>query len=227
MDRYSHNPALYAWQVENEPFNRAGPHQWWIDSNFVHQEVLTVKRLDSRPVILTAFGSFNLVVDRGSGHRGLSLSSLLGFDTDGAEQESLGSIGKGDIFGLDVYNRIGFRLLGRDLVSSAGRDWSSRATAWVGRAERQRKDAWVTELQAEPWEASPVSYAHPKSISPRGVVTNFHAVADGGYDTVLLWGSEYWLWRARHGDNRWVRAVGAILRQESNAAPLKPGLKRA
>jgi len=34
----------------------------------------------------------------------------------------------------------------------------------------------------------------------------------------LLWGSEYWLWRADHGDSRWVDTVKSVLAQEA-AAP--------
>jgi hypothetical protein len=33
-----------------------------------------------------------------------------------------------------------------------------------------------------------------------------------GVETVLLWGSEYWLWREENGDPRWVDSVSMGLR---------------
>jgi hypothetical protein len=216
VTRYRDNPALVAWQVENEPLNPAGPHRWYIGLNLLRAEVGVLKALDSRPVIVNAFGHFNMLFDRTSNRSGFDLKSLLGFEADSAEAQSLGVLGPGDILGLDVYTEIGYRFLGQDGVSHAGSDWASKAGHWRAVALGQGKQAWITEAQAEPWEASIDSYGDPKSTVAADIQTRFASLQARGFGTVLLWGSEYWLWRADNGDSSWLDAVRQIL--AANAA---------
>jgi hypothetical protein len=220
VKRYRSNVAVLAWQVENEPFNRAGPHRWYIDPAFVREEAATVRALDWRPVIVNVFGHFNMLFDQASSRRGLDFRSLLGFDADQAERDSLGVLAPGDILGLDVYTGIGYSFLGQEHVSHAGSDWSDQVGRWRDFAQRQRTQAWITEAQAEPWEASSRSYAAPRSFAPDEVGKVFAELKDEGYTTILLWGSEYWLWRADAGDPRWLQAVTRILRDEARSRAL-------
>ncbi|HYM51467.1 MAG TPA: hypothetical protein VET65_12975, partial [Candidatus Limnocylindrales bacterium] len=129
--RYRNNRALSAWQVENEPFNRAGPQRWWIDSRFVKEEMDGVRLLDHhrRPIILNAFSHFNLIFDRASNRNGLDLPSLLGFGGDTAAKDSLALLHSGDVFGLDVYTAIGYQFLGANHLSRADPDWPDRLDA--------------------------------------------------------------------------------------------------
>src|SRR5207253_9488179 len=46
--RYRDNPALVAWQIENEPFNRAGPPRLWIDAKFPRDEIPSARQLGGR-----------------------------------------------------------------------------------------------------------------------------------------------------------------------------------
>jgi hypothetical protein len=218
VSRYQDNPQLVAWQVENEPLNPAGPHRWYIGKELVAQEVATVKAADQRPVIVNAFGHFNMLFDRTSNRSGFDLKALLGFESDTAEALSLGLLGKGDVLGLDVYTEIGYNFLGQVGVSHAGSDWASKAGHWRGNAVKQGKQAWITEAQAEPWEASITSYGDPKSTVAEDIGTRFKAIRAEGFGTILLWGAEYWLWRADNGDSSWLEAVRGILR-ENAAAP--------
>ena len=220
--RYRDNRALIAWQVENEPFNRAGPDRLWIDANFVRDEIASVRQLDGqhRPIIINAFSHFNLVFDRASARQDFDLRQVLGFDADGAERDGLSVLKRGDVLGLDVYTAIGYQFLGKDHLSTADADWPDRLARVRELAKRQGTQAWITEAQAEPWESSPDSYTNPKSTSPQAIRTIFANLKDAGYGTVLFWGSEYWLWREDRGDPRWVDTVKSILRQESNAPAL-------
>jgi hypothetical protein len=218
VQRYRGNRALYAWQVENEPFNHAGPHRWWIDRQTVSKEAAVVRRLDVRPVVVNAFGRFNIMVDRGAGHSGLNLGSLLGFDADSAEKDSLGVLGPGDILGLDVYTAIGYKFLGQERLTRASSDWALQAGKWRTTAHGQGKRAWVTEAQAEPWEPGSPGVAHPRSTSPEEMSRLFQGLKGEGYGTVLLWGSEYWLWRADQGDDTWMNAVHRMLLAETAAS---------
>jgi len=217
--RYRDNRALIAWQVENEPFNRAGPHRLWIDAAFLANEIATVRRLDEhqRPLIVNAFSHFNLLFDQASARHPFDVRELLGFQADSAERDSLAVLHKGDILGLDVYTAIGYRFLGQNRLSRADSDWPDRLGSLHGLAASQGKQAWITEAQAEPWEASKDTYTNPKSTSPAAIRSIFNNLADSGYGTVLLWGSEYWLWRADHGDSRWLVTVRRILYDEARA----------
>ena len=219
--RYRANPALVAWQVENEPLNPAGPHRWYIGQDLLAREVTAVKGADAtRPVIVSAFGHFNMLFDTASNRSGFSLGGLLGFESATAESQSLGLLGRRDILGLDVYTEIGYSILGQGGVSHAGSDWAAKAGHWRGVASSQGKRAWVTEAQAEPWEASIASYADPKSTLAGGIGSRFDSIRAEGFGTILLWGSEYWLWRADNGDPSWLDAVRGILAENAGAPPL-------
>jgi len=215
--RYRDNPMLVAWQVENEPLKPAGPHRWFIGRDLLAAEVTVLKGLDSQPVIVNAFGHFNMLFDRTSNRSGFDLKALLGFESDTAEAQSLGVLGRGDILGLDVYTEIGYNLLGQDGVSHAGSDWAAKAGHWRGVALGQGKQAWVTEAQAEPWEASINSYGDPKSTTAKDIESRFASIRAQGFETVLLWGSEYWLWRADSGDSSWLDSVNRILAANAGA----------
>ncbi len=219
VTRYRENPALVAWQVENEPFNRAGPQRWWIDRGFLQEEIAAVRSLDDRdrPVIVNAFGHFNLLFDQASSRNGFDFKNVLGFDGDSAERQSLAVLRPGDILGLDVYTAIGYRFLGQDHLSRADVGWPDQIGRWRLAADDERKQAWITEAQAEPWEASPKTYTDPRSISPSQIASIFSNLKDAGYKTILLWGSEYWLWRADNADPSWLETVQQILRGETKA----------
>src|ERR1700682_157371 len=217
--RYRDNPALVAWQVENEPFNRAGPQRLWIDAEFLRDEIASVRQLDGhhRPLIVNAFSHFNLVFDQASARQGFDFRQWLGFDADSAERDGLSVLGRGDVLGLDVYTAIGYQFLGRDHMSHADGDWPDRLARVRELAHKQGKQAWITEAQAEPWESSNLNYANPKSTSPQAIRGIFDNLKDAGFSTVLFWGSEYWLWRADHGDSRWIETIKGILRDEARA----------
>ena len=221
--RYRDNPAIVAWQVENEPLNPAGPHRWFIGRDLLAAEVAALRQVDDRrPAIINAFGHFNMLFDRASNRSGFDLRSLLGFESDTAEAHSLGVLGKGDILGLDVYTEIGYNFLGQEGVSHAGSDWASKAGHWRGIALEQGKQAWITEAQAEPWEASMNSYGDPRSTAAEDIHSRFASIRAEGFGTILLWGAEYWLWRADNGDSSWLDAVTGILAENSSASSLLP-----
>jgi hypothetical protein len=220
--RYRDNPSLIAWQVENEPFNRAGPQRLWIDAEFLRGEIARVRQLDGhhRPVIVNAFSHFNLVFDQASARQGFDFRQWLGFDADSAERDGLSVLGRGDVLGLDVYTAIGYQFLGSDHMSRADGDWPDRLARLRDLAHKQGKQAWITEAQAEPWESSDLNYADPKSTSPKAIRDIFNNLKDAGFGTVLFWGSEYWLWRADQGDARWIDTIKGILRDESRASAM-------
>src|SRR6202011_1620392 len=114
----------------------------------------------------------------------------------------------------------GSRSPGHDGVSHAGSDWAAKAGHWGHVARAQGKQAWITEAQAEPWEPSIASYGDPKSTLADDIPSRFASIRAQGFGTILLWGSEYWLWRADNGDTTWLDSVKGILAQNAAAPSL-------
>ena len=222
--RYAASPAVVAWQVENEPFNRAGPHRWWIAPSFLQREVAAVRMLSPKPVVLNTFGHFDMRLDQASSRNGVSLAGLLGFDAQSAERDALDCLQPGDVLGVDVYTRIGYTFLGGRQVATASADWTDRLDHWSSTAAAERKRLWVTEAQAEPWEPDSTTAAAPISFSPADMLATFDALRDNGDQTVLLWGAEYWFARAQAGDTRWLDNANLILRGEAKAPPIGDSL---
>ena len=106
------------------------------------------------------------------------------------------------------------------ILGRAGNDWADQAGRWHAIAQKQHKTAWVMEAQAEPWEASATSFADPRSFHPSDMIDVFNGLKEEGFTTILLWGAEYWLWRADNGDSSWLDAVQGLLHQNLAAPSL-------
>ncbi|MFM7423393.1 MAG: hypothetical protein ACKO7W_00045 [Elainella sp.] len=60
---------------------------------------------------------------------------------------------------------------------------------------------------------------HP-SASPTRTVQLVNQLASLGYETILLWGCEYWYWQQRQGWPDWWRTMQRLLdRQPPNLPP--------
>ena len=206
--RYRDNPALIAWQIENEPFNRSGPQAWSIGRRVVRAEARTVRSLDGdRPQLLTTFAHFDAGLDSSSTRHRSPWKRRLGLAV-AAEREALSILRRGDILGLDVYPSIGWLdETGRERLARAAPDQIAAVARWLRIAGEQGKQLWVTEAQAEPWEARRSTHAAPVSVQPEAIPELVNRLDGAGVETILLWGSEYWLWREDSGDPRWTAAV--------------------
>lgn len=208
VERFRDRAAIAAWQVENEPFNRSGPQSRWLPRRVVRREASVVRRLDeSRPIVVTTFGHFSGDLDRASSRHQSDWKRRLGLAIP-AEREALAVLRRRDILGVDVYRSIGWLDAdGTAQIARADSDQRRWLQCWKRIAEAQGKRFWVTEAQAEPWEARRDTHGSPLTVSPDDIGSLLSALSVIGVDTVLLWGSEYWLWRAAHGDSRWLDAV--------------------
>lgn len=206
VDRYGGYRMLRHWQVENEPFNRSGPQARCIPRVVVRREVAAIRAQDpSRALALTCFGHFNRDVDRASRRLQPKWKEALGLELS-AEREALSVLRPGEILGLDLYRAIGWiDPAGEERVSYADDDQVAYLRRWQRIATDQRKRLWITEAQAEPWEARWQNRGNPRTLAPDDLLRLMRDVAQ--IEAVLLWGSEYWLWRAEQGDSRWIDAV--------------------
>ncbi len=170
--RYKNEPAIWAWQVENEPLFPFGicPS---IDREFFEQEVLFTRALDSsRPIVTTDSGELSFWVASGS---------------------------QGDIFGTTMYKVVrgrGIGLFTYDFVPSA---FYRKKAAILKKLLPNIRDIIVVELQAEPWTAGiPVTVdTLDKQFKLFGIdrfKNHIQYARDVGYSQTYLWGVEWWAW---------------------------------
>jgi Cellulase (glycosyl hydrolase family 5) len=210
VERYRANRIIVAWQLENEPLDAAGPRGWRLSRDFLLQEMTEVRHLDPRPIVLSAFGPIRRTCDHVSSVDGCDAGALAGADAVGSIPELLSLLGPQDVLGVDIYTGVG--------VSRAADCWPARAAGWLSLAVGTRRQVWVTELQAEPWEPTPATLDQPLSTSPARITADFATLRRLGFRQILLWGSDYWLRRSKQGDERWLQAVKALLKRRCQPA---------
>jgi hypothetical protein len=171
------------WQIENEPFDPSGPEKLSISPDFLHQEINLVKKLDPRPTIITLWGNNFLK------RKFFSTAEKLG-----------------DIVGLDLYpKQFLFQALRKSFYS--GIQYQGQKLHHT--LSSSTKPVWIMELQAEPWEKDEEGYksANPGSISPEQLHHNIVNAQKLPVTRILLWGFEYWLWKAKQGDSRYLDEI--------------------
>ncbi len=176
------------WQVENEPLDPSGQKNLAIPFNFLKEEVELMRKLDSRPIILTLFAN--------------DLES---------RQLFLKMLPISDVIGLDLYyvelmnNNIGKPFYGGSRTSD---DYLREIV------KTSSKEVIITELQAEPWEKDEKGYLskNPKSISPKLLESNLKKALSLGVKEILLWGFEYWCYKKSQGDNRYLEVIKKYLK---------------
>ncbi len=176
------------WQVENEPLDPSGPKGMVVPEQLLREEVAVIRKLDTRPVILTLWAN---------------------------AMQARGTLGKlttlADIVGLDLYyHQFVTKLLGKSIYTGpiATKSFLQKKVA------HSPTPLWITELQAEPWEANMESYqsANPKSMSPELLANNVREALTLNPKVILFWGFEYWLWRERYcSDSRYVEYVSQLI----------------
>ena len=195
VTRYRSSPLLYAWQVENEPYDTVlnaftGPDQ--IADGQVAWELAEVHRIDPHhQVVVTSYDAFNVALDMIQAHAPVLLPLVGG--GSGHPNEALRA---GDIFGLDVYVD-GPSVPYRETTSVALRSqWKAQALSfWADRAHAEGKEMWLAEMQAEPWNAT-------GAFSPHDLVNSALDYRQTPLDAVLMWGVDTWL-----TDPAWMAAA--------------------
>ena len=175
VKHYRSNPAIIAWQIENEPlfpFGECGT----TPISLLNQEIKLVKSLSDKPIILTD-----------SGELGFAWPYLAA---------------KSDIFGTTLYRYINNRFLG-DIRYSLIPAYYFRIKAWW--AERVLgKQIFISELQAEPWASEslkniPVEWQN-KKMNPEIFNEIIDYAERSGFPKAYFWGAEWWYWmKEKHG----------------------------
>ena len=189
-----HTPAVRYWQVENEPFHamEITGHRY-LSKDFVEQEAALVREMARPDQGIVVTNAINLWPPEGAP------------EDDAALDQSLAIA---DIIGINVYGKVPME--SGDYLQPSPAFWT-KLRAWRGLIEDDGKDAWIAELQAEPWERSPWEVVRDLSTtisaSPSQTLTMAARATLFGYETCLLWGCEYWVYRRLAGDDSWWAAM--------------------
>jgi len=168
IERYDDNPAVRAWQIENEPFLNFGECGGY-DKYFIDEEIKLVKSLSDKPVVVTDGGEF------GDWFRAYK---------------------RADIFGSTLYRNVFTELFGHityPLPPSYFRLRQSLVKLFYG-----EKPAIVIELQGEPWGPKLIYETpldeQLKTMNPEKFKDILEYIKGTGFDTFYLWGVEWWYW---------------------------------
>ena len=174
--RYKSSEAIWAWQVENEPFFRFGKCPWK-DKDFLKKEIELVKSLDpARPVITSDSGEFSLW---------FKVASL------------------GDIIGTTLHRKVWFKEIKSYISYPFPPVYYWRRSKLIEKFFK--KEVICVELQAEPWGPE-VSYNIPieeqiKTMNLEQFRKNIEFAEKTGLKTFYLWGSEWMYWMKENQNN--------------------------
>ena len=204
VTRYKDKKIIHYWQVENEALNRFGAKYWYIGKDLLKEEVDLVRTLDpgNRPIILTAATYPSRI---------LRVISFLTLPHDAIEE----CLEMCDILGVNVYPAIGYKI-GRwkFYIRANKKERDVYFKKIVQRIKAAGKKPWITELQAEPWEAGHLVYReeeNPPTAQPQYMAAHIEEFEALGFETILLWGVEYWIYRwSFHGDVSWLYQLASI-----------------
>lgn len=169
IKRYKNSQAVWAWQVENEPFLPKFGECPKLDRDFLDEEIALVKSLDSRPIIITDSGELSIWFEAAR---------------------------RADILGTTMYRIIWDRRFGYvkyPIPPAYFRIKTNLVKIFTG-----VKKIIVIELQAEPWgpkllyESS--SEEQAKSMNLEQFQKNIAYAKRTKFSEYYLWGAEWWYW---------------------------------
>ena len=194
-------PALKYWQIENEPFTRlditAGRY---LSYEFVRRETALVRSLatPNQKLLMTT---------------AISLPAANLAEDDRAFQES---VDMADAVGINVYTKVP---AGNSLfyLQPLPPYWD-KLKAWQTSLADSNKEDWIAEAQAEPWEPNQLvamAKAEYPSCTPKRTSNLVKSLTDLGYNTVMLWGCEYWYWQKKNDRNLWWWTMQQIVQSST------------
>jgi hypothetical protein len=169
VTRYGNNQEIASWQVENEPLFRFGDCPW-IDKDFLAKEAALVKTLDgkNRPVVIS---------DSGEGSWWFNAAKI------------------GDVVAVTMYRRVYFHELKTYVTYPIPPAFYGVKAKIIDLVFG--KPVVCGELQAEPWAANQLydgGAGDAKTMSLKQLKENIGFAKNTGFDTLYLWGSEWWYW---------------------------------
>jgi len=177
--RYKNSKAIFAWQVENEPFFPFGVCPW-TDRKFLKQEIDLVKSLDPSPLFGSKSGGGRPIVISDSGEGSFWIRAAI----------------YGDIAGTTMYRKVWFRQVGIYIQYPFPPIFYWRKAKIIKKLFK--KNVICIELQAEPFGPkllydSPIE-EQKKTMDLKRFKDNIKYAKKTGLKAFYLWGGEWWYW---------------------------------
>jgi len=182
IERYKDSNAIWAWQVENEPFFPFGECPK-IKKDLVKKEIELVRSLDSRPIIFTDSGEFSLWINAAK---------------------------FGDIVGTTLHRKVYFKEIKKYITYPFLPVYYWRKAKLIDFFFG--KKVIITELQAEPWCKNLIYNCPLEeqkiTMDFEQFKKNVNFAKNTGIDTIYFWGVEWWYWmKEKEKDSRfWENA---------------------
>ncbi len=187
VSRYKENRAIWAWQIENEPFFSFGRCPWRDDS-FLAREVAAVRALDpGRPIVISESGEWGTLVRAARA---------------------------GDIVATTLYRQVWSSRLTRSLRYPFAPAYYARRARLVKTIFG--KEVINGELQAEPWGPALLPDLsvdeHFALMDADRFRENIEFAKRTGLPEAYFWGAEWWYWMKENAGNPvfWEEARNAI-----------------
>jgi GH35 family endo-1,4-beta-xylanase len=188
ISRYKNNPAITHLQIENEAFNNFSfTHNKFVSYSFVRRAVVLARTLCPEKKIL--------------------LSNAINLSPIDWKREYRGAFEKNltiaDAIGINVYTKVP---ISKTHYASPTFLYWRRLASWQKEMQKLGIESWITEAQSEPWEYQSAVHTDKveyKSASPARTKALVKKLDKIGYQTILLWGCEYWYWCKLQGNDTW------------------------
>jgi len=184
VSHYKDKQSIIAWQVENEPFFNTFGICPPSDINFFKTELATVKKLDSRPIVISATGE---------------LSSW--------QEESK----MADIFGSTLYRVVWGPWTG--YVRYPIPAWFYRLKAYLAGIKPENRiiielqaEPWVPSGNIIYLPAAEAN----KSFNLKQFRANLQYAINVNFKQAYLWGVEWWYWKYKNGDQSYWELARTI-----------------
>ena len=184
VNHYKDNPAITTWQIENEPFFDAFGICPPSDENFFKSELDLVRKLDNRPILITATGELGNWKKEGK---------------------------LADIFGSTVYRVVWGNISG--YVRYPIPAWFYGFKAYLAGIKPENRivielqaEPWVPNesiIYLSEKEAN-------KSFNIKQFKANLQYAINIGFNKSYLWGVEWWYFKAKTGDDSYWQLAKTI-----------------
>lgn len=174
INRYKNNPALQAWQLENEYFLRGfGDCTNFSRSRYITEANLLHKLDPSKPVIITR------------SNNGIGIA--IGQPTP-------------TVYGISIYKRVWDATYTHRYIEYPYTNWYDAFLAQM-QLLYNNHPMIITEMQAEAWPPNGQTIPQTslseqnKSMNSTRLTNRFNFSKQTGMKDVIMWGSEYWYYR--------------------------------
>ena len=175
IERYKNSKAIWAWQLENEPFFPFGECPK-IKKDLVKKEIELVRSLDSRPIIFTDSGEFSLWINAAK---------------------------FGDIVGTTLHRKVYFKEIKKYITYPFPPVYYWRKAKLIDFFFG--KKVIIAELQAEPWCKNLIYNCPLEeqkiTMNFEQFKKNVNFARNTGIDTIYFWGVEWWYWMKEKGED--------------------------